>query len=92
MAIIPVSHATEQPGAIQFPWVIRCQKCGCEVARLDQAELTAMVMSEEVSTVICFDCELIASAREVSPVTELEQNKRSPYPCISVPKRFLGFI
>jgi hypothetical protein len=57
MALLPVSHVTEHPGEIRFPWVIRCQKCGKEVARIDQEELAAMVAVETVEPVYCFDCE-----------------------------------
>jgi len=93
MATIPVSHVTETPGAISFPWVIRCQRCGAEVARVSQEELTAMVMVETVEPVECFRCEYRRLAQgEDYNAAQIPQNEQSPWPTLSVPRSLLGFI
>ena len=92
MATIPVSHVTETDGAFAFPWVVRCQSCGREVARLNQEELTAMVMTERVEPVFCFSCEsIICNAAGISN-EDLPQYKLAPWTTISVMRSLLGFI
>jgi hypothetical protein len=93
MAMIPVSHETEHPGAIKFPWVVRCQRCGKEVCRLSQEELSAMVMTEEVEPVLCFSCEPPALVdKDHNIIIPRPADKQGPWPTISVPSHFLGFI
>jgi hypothetical protein len=93
MATIPVSHVTEQPGGIRFPWVIRCQRCGAEVARVSQEELTAMVMVDTVEPVLCFDCEITLKVYQPSIGARLyPQEQVAPWPTISVPRSLLGLV
>jgi hypothetical protein len=93
MAMIPVSHISETSTAISFPWVIRCQVCGAEVARVSQEELSAMVAVERVEPVLCFGCEALKTPADTEhDVHGLPQNKRAPWPMLSVPRSLLGFI
>lgn len=92
MAMIPVSHISETPTAIKWPWVIRCQTCGCEVARLTQEELSAMVHTEEIDPILCFGCEENYYRLHQPAQGVIRFSDRAPWPTVSVPRSLLGLV
>jgi hypothetical protein len=93
MGMITVSHVTEEENALSFPWVVRCGRCGVEVARFSQEELTAMVTTEQVEPVECFACERdrMNTPRQ-NPRIPYPQDERAPYVAVRLTRRLLGLV